>query len=75
MAETQSVSTIIQGGAVGIALAALYVIYRMQNGQRQSFIEALDRNSVAFTSFAVAIQSLSDSVKVNTADQRRRHRN
>lgn len=38
---------LIQGGAVGIALVALYIIYRMQNGQRVEFMAELKANREA----------------------------
>lgn len=38
---------LIQGGAVGIALVALYIIYRMQNGQRTEFMAELKANREA----------------------------
>jgi hypothetical protein len=42
------VQYLIQGGAVAIALAALYVIYRMQNGQSRALLTQMDEQRKAF---------------------------
>lgn len=45
--ESNVLQIIIQAGAVGIALVALYIIYKMQNGQRTEFMGELKANREA----------------------------
>lgn len=61
--EQNILSIIIQGGAVGLCLASLWIIYKITNGQRQSFISALDRNSEALMKFAEAMGELTGAKK------------
>jgi hypothetical protein len=40
----QEYATLVQYGGIGVALAALWIIYKMQNGQRTEFMEELKAN-------------------------------
>jgi hypothetical protein len=40
----QEYATLVQYGGIGVALAALWIIYKMQNGQRTEFMEELRAN-------------------------------
>ena len=45
--EDKIIQIAIQGGGIGVAVVALYVIYKMQNGQRVEFMEELKANREA----------------------------
>lgn len=63
MIESEVLQILIQGGAVGISFVCLGIIYKMQNGQRQSFIETLERNSDAWNKNAKALAKLSERLE------------
>lgn len=75
MQETTAVSILVQAGAVGIAFGALYIIYKMQNGQRKEQSDVIERNTQAFIAFmdsntkhSAAIDRLTEAV---SRDRRR----
>lgn len=58
--EDRLLSILVQGGAVSIALVALWVIYKMQNGQRQSFEDQMKLNRDTFSQIAKDQQTVVD---------------
>lgn len=69
MTENNAIQILVQGGAVGIALASLGIIYKMATNHTkhiedstQRFIEAMDRNSGAWIENAKALTSLKDII-------------
>lgn len=61
--ESETTSILVQGGAVGLCLACIFVIYKITNGQRKSFIDALDRNTTALIKFSDALGNLTGSIQ------------
>ena len=65
--EDKLIQILVQGGAVGICLALIYVVYRMQNGQRTEFMEELkaSRNANAEQGRLnrAAIEKMADGAK------------
>jgi hypothetical protein len=46
--EEKVITILVQGGAVSIALLAIWVIYKMQNGQSRSMLTQMDEQRKAF---------------------------
>jgi cell fate (sporulation/competence/biofilm development) regulator YmcA (YheA/YmcA/DUF963 family) len=76
MQETETVSILVQAGAVGIAFVALYIIYKMQNGQSKRANDVIERNTEAFTRHSSSIDRLSERIDTwPQVERRRRPRN
>lgn len=48
MPETDLIATIVQGGAVGIALVCLFLIYKFVTNHGHDWKDAVDRNTEAW---------------------------
>ncbi|MEK9207863.1 MAG: hypothetical protein AAB922_05235 [Patescibacteria group bacterium] len=59
--ETNFISIIINGGAVGLAAALIWLLYRLVTNHFEHTNQALDRNSEAFVDVAKSNQKLCDS--------------
>ena len=57
---------LIQGGAVGIAMACLYVLYRFLTNHVQHNNDVIANNAAAFTVNAVSMEKLAGSIDDNT---------
>jgi len=59
--ESQLITTIVQGGAVGLSAALIWLLYRLITNHFEHTNAALDRNSQAFIQVATSNQKLCDS--------------
>lgn len=60
----QSLSTLIQGGAVGIALVCLWVIYKLVTNHDKHLQGLVDRNTDAWIKNTQALTKLTDGLKI-----------
>ena len=60
--ETQILQLIIQGGAVGISLVALWIIYKLSTNHSKHLSDALDRNSESWVKNAEALGKLTEKL-------------
>ena len=70
MTEGNIIQVLIQGGAVGLALVLIGVVYKMSTNHSvhvekasQKFAESLDKNTAAWLVNAKALQQLTDHLE------------
>lgn len=63
MNEASLVEILIQGGAVAIALAALWIIYRLVSNHDKHLRDVVDRNTDAWVKTADALARLCEKLK------------
>ena len=63
MPEASTIQILIQGGAVGISLLLIWVVYKLVSNHDQHMLESLDRNTLAWIENAKALQQLADKLK------------
>ena len=61
--ETQLLQLLIQGGAVGISLVLIFVLYKIVTNHGTHFQDSLDRNSEAWVKNAEAMGKLTQVIE------------
>ena len=59
-----TIQYIIQGGAVGLTLVALWIIYKLATNHDAHMLDALDRNTNAWSENTKALQKLVDVIEL-----------
>ena len=62
--DNSTIQLIIQGGAVGIALALVWVIFKLVTNHDKHFLEALNRNTDAWNKNEIALTKLIDVIDI-----------
>lgn len=58
--DLSSTETVIQGGAVGLALALSWIVYKLLTNHDNHLLDALNRNTDAWVRNAEALTRLTD---------------
>ena len=62
MNEANLIPTIIQGGAVGISILLIWVVYKLVNNHDAHMMDALNRNTDAWVENAKAMAALTQKL-------------
>jgi uncharacterized phage-like protein YoqJ len=60
--ETASIELLVQAGAVGIALALIWVVYKLVTNHDNHLLDALERNTDAWVKNSAAISKLTEKI-------------
>lgn len=63
MVESSTLNLLIQGGAVGISILLIFVVYKLVSNHDKHLLDALERNTAAWNKNAEALTALSERIK------------
>lgn len=63
MIETSSISVLVQGGAVGLCVLLIWVVYKLVSNHDEHLQAVVQRNTDAWVDNTRALQRLSDKLE------------